>query len=49
MYKRAEKDKIGFNSYFEWVTNDINKCIYSYDDIVEVAKEQEEDSEKPIN
>jgi hypothetical protein len=36
MYKRSERDKISFNHYFEWVTNDINKCIYSYDDFIEM-------------
>jgi hypothetical protein len=36
MFKRTERDKVPFNHYFEWVTNDINKCIYSYDDFIEM-------------
>ena len=45
MFKRAEKDKVTFNNYFEWVSNDINKCIYSFDDFLEMDLDFRRNSE----
>ena len=45
MFKRAENDQIGFNNYFEWVSNDINKCLYSQDDFIEMDRDHRRNSE----
>ena len=46
MFRRAERDHIAFNHYFEWVTNDINKCVYSYDDFIDMDREHRRQSER---
>jgi hypothetical protein len=35
MFNRANEENIAFNNYFEWVSNDISKCLYSFDDFIE--------------
>ena len=48
MFKRAERDKVTFNNYFEWITNDINKCLYSFDDFIDLDREYRRNSEKVV-